>query len=86
MPENRKPSALRVKYFLFALFYILLLTLAWRLIDFFDEVISGATKMSLGSFGLEGYDALVAQSVIICTLLLLVYKVRKWHTHCDLGR
>ena len=86
MPENKKPSTLRRQKIQFALFYILLLTLVWRLIDFFDEAISGATKMSLGKWGLEGYDALLAQSVIIGILLLLVCQTRKSHTSRDPGQ
>ena len=79
MPENKKPSTLRRQKIQFVLFYILLLTLVWRLIDFFDEAISGVIKMSLGKWGLEGYDALLAQSVIIGILLQLVFQMRKSH-------
>jgi len=86
MPENRKSSTLRFQKFLFVLFYLLVLTLIWRLVDLFDEAIHGAIKMSLGKYGLEGYDALVAQSLIIGILLLLVYQMRKWHTFRDPGQ
>lgn len=85
MPENRKSSTLRFQKLLFALFYLLLLTLIWRLIDLFDEALNGATKMSFGKYGLEGPDALIAQSVIIGILLLLVYQIKKWHTSRDPG-
>ena len=85
MPDNRKSSTLRFQKLLFALFYLLLLTLIWRLIDFFDEALNGATKMSFGKYGLEGPDALIAQSVIIGILLLLVYQLKKWHTSRDPG-
>lgn len=86
MPEHRKLSTLRYRQILFALFHILLLTLIWRLVDFLDELMSGATKMSLGNYGLEGYDALIAQSVIIGILLLLVYQMKKWRTACHPGQ
>lgn len=33
--------------------------------------------MSLGKYGLEGHDALIAQSVIIGILLLMVFQIRK---------
>jgi hypothetical protein len=85
MPENRKSSTLRFEKIVFALFYLLLLTLIWRVIDFFDEALNGATKMSLGKYGLEGPDALIAQSVIIGILLLLVYQIKKWHAFRDPG-
>ena len=80
MSENKKPYSLQRQKMQFVSFYILLLTLVWRLIDFFDEAISGATKMSLGKWGLEGYDALLAQSVIIGILLQLVFQMSKSHT------
>ena len=86
MPENKKPFTLRRQKIQLALFYILLLTLVWRLIDFFDEAINGATKMSLGKWGLEGYDALLAQSVIIGILLQLVFQMRKPHISRDTGQ
>ena len=53
--------------------------------DLFDEAINGAAKMSLGKYGLEGYDALIAQLVIIGILLLLVYQIKKWHASLDPG-
>lgn len=83
MPEIRKPSKLRFQKLLFVPFCLLVVILGWRLIDLFDEAINGFTKMSYGKFGLEGYDALIAQSVIIVILLLLVYQMRKWHTFRD---
>lgn len=85
MPENKKPSTLRPQKIQFVLFYILLLTLVWRLIDFLEEAISGVIKMSLGKWGLEGYDALLAQSVIIGILLHLAFQMRKSHTSRDPG-
>ena len=86
MSENEKSSAVRFQKLLFAVFYALLLTLIWRLIDFFDEVISGSTKMSLGKYGLEGYDALIAQSVIIVILLLLICQMRKSYSYRNPGQ
>jgi uncharacterized membrane protein YedE/YeeE len=76
----------RYRQILFALFHILLLTLIWRLVDFLDELMSGATKMSLGKYMLEGRDALILQSVIIGILWLLVYQMKKWHTSCEPGQ
>jgi hypothetical protein len=60
-----------------------LATLIWRVVDFLDELMSGATKMSLGKYMLEGHDALILQLVIINILLLLVYQMKKWHTSCQ---
>jgi hypothetical protein len=67
----------------FALFPILLSTLIWRVVDFLDELMSGATKMSLGKYMLEGHNALILQLVIINILLLLLYQMKKWHTSCQ---
>ena len=86
MFKNRKTSTVRLQKRLLAVFYALLLTLIWRLIDFFDELLSGSTKMSLGKYGLEGYDALIAQSVIIGILLLLVFQIRKSHSYRNPGQ
>jgi len=86
MSENKKPYSLQRQKMQFVSFYILLLTLVWRLIDLFDEAINGATKMSLGKWGLEGYDALLAQSVIIGILLQLVFQMRKSHISRDPGQ
>ena len=86
MSENKKPYSLQRQKMQFVSFYILLLTLVWRLIDLFDEAINGATKMSLGKWGLEGYDALLAQSVIIGILLQLVFQIRKSHISRDPGQ
>ena len=86
MSENKKPYSLQRQKMQFVSFYILLLTLVWRLIDLFDEAINGATKMSLGKWGLEGYDALLTQSVIIGILLQLVFQIRKSHISRDPGQ
>ena len=86
MPENKKPQIWVRQKMQFVLFYILLLMLVWRLIDFFDEALNGASKMSLGKWGLEGYDALLAQSVIIGILLQLVFQMRKPHISRDPGQ
>ena len=86
MPENKKPQIWVRQKMQFVLFYILLLMLVWRLIDFFDEALNGASKMSLGKWGLEGYDALLAQSVIIGILLQLVFQMRKSHAYRNPGQ
>jgi len=64
----------------FALFIALQLALFWRLADFVDEFSSGALKMSLGSYLVEGFYALVAQALIIVILLLITYRMRVWHS------
>ncbi|MEH6517203.1 MAG: hypothetical protein V7742_10985 [Halioglobus sp.] len=85
MLETQASSASRFPKIQFVLFSMLLLTLVWRIMDFFDEVISGTTKMNLGDWGLEGYDALIAQLAIIGILLLLVIRVRKPLASLDAG-
>jgi len=86
MPGHLKISTSRYRQILFALFHILVLTLIWRLVDFFDEVMSGAVKMSLGKYMLEGRDALILQSLIIGILLLLAYRIKKRHTSREPGQ
>jgi hypothetical protein len=86
MPVHLKISVSRYRKILFALFHTLVLTLIWRLVDFFDEVMSGVVKMSLGDYMLEGRDALILQSLIIGILLLLAYRIKKRQTSREPGQ
>lgn len=49
-------------------------TLLWRLLDFFDEAIAGSVKMSLGPLLITGFNAVIAQIVIITILLFVTRK------------
>lgn len=69
-PENttRSPRCLRL------LLALALLVFAWRLLDFIDEALSDAVKMTLGPWVLSGPLATIVQ---LCVLLLIVLFIRR---------
>lgn len=62
----------------FLVFLPVCVLLGWRVADIADELLTGAIKMSVGQWVLEGYEAMVMQLVIIG--LLLVFLIKTWRT------
>lgn len=56
----------------------LLALLLWRLVDLFDELFSGAVKMTLGERVITGEPALVIQLLIIAVLAFAMYSAVRY--------
>ena len=55
------------------LLFLSLLALIWRLSDLIEEAISGAPKMSMGTWLITGGDAVAAQIAIVGVLGCIVF-------------
>ncbi len=62
-------------------FYTSVIIFMWRIADLTEELITDNAKMSFGDFGLEGAQAIIAQSIIILIFLLFIYQIRKWRSY-----
>lgn len=65
---------LRISLMTFVILFVALPALTWRVLDFLNEVLSGAVKMSLGQYCVTGSVAVLMQMIIISFLWLFIYK------------
>ena len=73
MPVIEKVSSAAARTIRTTLLFLSLPVLVWRLTDFIEEVIARSPKMSIGTWGITGGDALVTQIVIIAVLACTVF-------------
>jgi hypothetical protein len=65
---------LRVSLMTFVILPVALSALTWRVLDFLNEALSGAVKMSLGQYCVTDSVAVLMQIIIIGFLGLFLYK------------